>query len=759
LVLHDHQPIGNFENVFEQAYQDSYLPLLNVFEQYPAELRMSLHTSGPLMEWLDQHHGDYLDRVARLVAAGRIEILGGPFYEPILTMIPSRDRIGQIREYTDWLTSRLGACVQGMWMPERVWEQSLTANLAAAGMRYTVLDDFHFRNAGLADEELDGYYLSEDDGRLLSIFPGSEQMRYLLPFAPPEKTIEHLRSIAERRPDAIVVFGDDGEKFGSWPETKRHVYEDGWLYRFFDALLANQQWLRTTTLAEAVDNVAPRGKVYLPDGSYREMTEWALPVERQHEYADVVQSLRTDARWPRLQRFMRGGFWRNFKVKYPEADEMYTRMMMVSQRLADVETANAETTNAATANAETANAETTNAETTNAETTNAATAHAATADAAPAAADPATLAAARRTLYRAQCNCGYWHGAFGGIYLPHLRNAVYQQLIAADNLLDRALGLDTPRVAIEDADYNLDARREVKLENDKLVCLVAPAAGGQLYELDVRSICHNLAATLTRRPEVYHRQVQQGAEATAAGVAAIHDRVIFKQAGLDRRLQYDRAPRKSLIDHFFEPRATLDEIAGSRAEDLGDFATGVYEAKLRRGEGKVQTLLSRVGVVRTPAGPVPIRITKAVSLERGSATLDIAYLLEGLPAGAELLLGIEFNFAGLPAGLDNRYYHRANGVRLGHLGSRLELPEVRDLSARDEWLGIDVRWEADRATRIWAFPVESVSQSEGGFELVHQSIAWIPHWRVSGDARGQWSVAMRLTADTRLAESRGLRAA
>ncbi|MFM7072933.1 MAG: alpha-amylase/4-alpha-glucanotransferase domain-containing protein [Planctomycetota bacterium] len=709
LVLHDHQPIGNFESVFEQAYQDSYLPLLNVFEQYPSELRLSLHTSGPLMEWLDEHHGDYLDRVARLVAAGRIEILGGPFYEPILTMIPSRDRIGQIREYTDWLTSRLGARVQGMWMPERVWEQSLTANLVAAGMRYTVLDDFHFRNAGLADDELDGYYLSEDDGRLLSIFPGSEQMRYLLPFAPPEKTIEYLRSIAERRPDAIVVFGDDGEKFGSWPETKRHVYEDGWLYRFFDALLANQSWLRTTTLAEAVDNVAPRGKVYLPDGSYREMTECALPVERQHEYAEMVQSLRSDARWPQLQRFVRGGFWRNFKVKYPEADEMYTRMMMVSQRLADAEASGT---------------------------------------------DPASLHEARRTLYRAQCNCGYWHGAFGGIYLPHLRNAVYQQLIAADNLLDAALGLAEPRVAIEDADFNLDARREVKLSNDKLVCLVAPAAGGQLYELDVRSICHNLAASLTRRPEVYHRQVQQGADSQAPGVAAIHDRVIFKQAGLDRRLQYDRSPRKSLIDHFFEPQATLDDVAGSRAEELGDFATGVYEAKLRRGDGKVQTLLSRMGTVRGSAGPLPLRITKAVSLERGSATLDIAYLLDGLPTGQELLFGVEFNFAGLPAGLDNRYYHTANGVRLGHLGSRLELPEARDLTARDEWLGIDVCWEADRATRVWAFPVESVSQSEGGFELVHQSIAIIPHWRVRGDARGQWSVTMRLTADTCIADKR-----
>ena len=148
LVLHNHQPIGNFDGVFEQAYQDSYKPFLDLFEQYH-DLRISLHTSGPLIEWLHERHSEYLDRLARLVTSGRIEIIGGPFYEPILTMIPSRDRVGQIRSYTSWLENRLGAYVQGMWMPERVWEQSLTSDIVSAGIKYTVLDDFHFKNAGL----------------------------------------------------------------------------------------------------------------------------------------------------------------------------------------------------------------------------------------------------------------------------------------------------------------------------------------------------------------------------------------------------------------------------------------------------------------------------------------------------------------------------------------------------------------------------------------------------------------------------------
>ncbi|MBN2295469.1 MAG: alpha-amylase, partial [Pirellulales bacterium] len=252
LVLHNHQPIGNFDHVFEQAYEDSYRPFLDVFARYDS-LKISLHTSGPLMEWLVEKHPEYVDRLAELVAQGRMEIIGGPYYEPILGMLPSRDRIGQIRDYTRWLENRLGAKVRGMWTPERVWEQSFTRDVVDAQIEYTVLDDFHFKNAGLTDEQLTGHYVTEDDGRVLSVFPGSEMLRYLIPFGTTERIVEYLAGIAEQNTGGVVVFGDDGEKFGTWPETHKHVYDDGWLERFFDALVENQDWLKTVTLAEAVD--------------------------------------------------------------------------------------------------------------------------------------------------------------------------------------------------------------------------------------------------------------------------------------------------------------------------------------------------------------------------------------------------------------------------------------------------------------------------------------------------------------------------
>ena len=111
LALHNHQPIGNFTGVMEQAYQESYRPFLDVFERYPT-LKIALHTSGSLMEWLASAHPEYLDRLAELVAAGKVEIIGGAYYEPILAMIPRRDRIGQIRAYTHWLEQRLDAKIR-----------------------------------------------------------------------------------------------------------------------------------------------------------------------------------------------------------------------------------------------------------------------------------------------------------------------------------------------------------------------------------------------------------------------------------------------------------------------------------------------------------------------------------------------------------------------------------------------------------------------------------------------------------------------
>jgi len=721
--LHNHQPVGNFDGVFESAYRDSYAAFLDLIEGYP-EIPLSLHTSGCLMEWLVEHKPEYVDRLRRLVDRGQVEIMGGGFYEPILPMIPPEDRVGQIRSYTAYLENLFQTRVRGMWVPERVWEQNLVSDMAAAGIEYTVLDDYHFKQAGLEEHQLFGYYLSEENGRLLRIFPGSERMRYLVPFRNPEESVAYFGEVAGKNPDAVIVFADDGEKFGSWPETHKHCYVDGWLRRFLDALRQAQSWVRLCTFSQALDETPSAGRIYLPDCSYREMTEWALPVPKLTAFQHLMHNLEHDSRLPEIKRFLRGGYWRNFKVKYPEAQEMYARMMQISRRLSDA----------------------TRMDHINQEDDELA----------------GSLDTAREELYRAQCNCPWWHGAFGGLYLPHLRNAAYHHLIAAENALLQSKNQDESWIEAEQADWDFDGQEEVCLANNRLAAFFKPDRGGCMYELDLRAICHNLLATLSRRPEAYHEAILRHAQGGGQdqGAQSIHDRVVFKQAGLDRLLHYDPYLRKSLIDHFYEPGQKLEDLTSLKETELGDFVTGVYECELTRPPKSLKTSDAAFAGVQASfrrsglAAGSPVRIEKAVFLAPTADAFNISYRLENLPKDRPLHFAVEFNFAGMAAGADDRYFYHNGQARAGQLQTLQNLPRSDRIGLVDEWLGLDVSLVLSKAGGFWAFPIQTVSQSEGGFELVHQSTAVLPHWQVVPDANGCWEVNIKLNLDVLRAEKR-----
>ncbi|MDR1053303.1 MAG: DUF1926 domain-containing protein [Planctomycetaceae bacterium] len=705
-AVHNHQPIGNFDHVIERTYQESYLPFIELFESFP-KLKLALHTSGSLMEWLAEAHPEYLERVSALIREGRVEVIGGPFFEPILSMLPTRDRIGQIEMYTEWLEKRVGAKVAGLWIPERVWEQSCVRDLVDAGMRYTILDDTHLKYAGIKDSALTRHYLTEDDGKTISVFPGSERLRYLIPFGRIEDVISYLAEASEKDQFPVIVHGDDGEKFGSWPETYRHVYEDKWLYKFFDVLSENSDWIITTTPTEVIDSIPPMGKIYIHDGSYREMTEWVLMPEQQIELDNLRNEMEHDERWQVIRQFLGGGFWRNFKVRYPESDEMYCRMMSVSARLR-------KSVEEGWSGSE--------------------------------------IDLARESLYRSQCNCGYWHGAFGGIYLPHLRNAIYSELIKSDNLIDVATERVGEWIESQTADFNFDGKNEVRLTNDKMNLFLAPHLGGTLYEFDVKSIAHNLLATITRRPEAYHQKIINRHNFDCSDNTG--QRIIFKQEGLARRLQYDWYPRKSLIDLFYDYDTDFDSVCHSRVGQHGNFVQEEYDAVIRKKAGRIQVLLSREAY----AYGALIRVDKAITLSEGSDVVDIAYKLSNLPKDYRIHFAVEMNFSGMPGGIDNRFYHSGNGVltgkSIGNLSSNLDISGWNEIGLYDDWLGVDVVLGVNRPTDFYAFPIETVSQSESGFELVHQSVALQPHWRIIPDETGTWEVEMSLKIDTKIAIDR-----
>ena len=716
LAFHNHQPVGNFDGVFEQAYRDSYQPFLDVLQDYP-EIPFGLHTSGSLLEWLEVRHPEYIDRVRTMVASSQVEIISGAFYEPILSNIPRRDRIGQIQRFSAHLNQLFRTSVRGLWLPERVWEQSFAGDIAAAGLQYTMVDDYHFRCAGIPQHELMGYYATEDEGRILFMFPDSERLRYLIPFAEPEESIAYLQEIAAKYDNPVIVFGDDGEKFGSWPETHQHVYEDGWLRRFLDLLRANESWLQVTTPSGVLDQVAPIGRTYLPDASYREMTEWVLPPAAQKEFVSLTRLHPENEEWQRLVRFTRGGYWRNFRTRYPESNEMYARMIDISNRLVILQSE--------------ANLSEDHRE---------------------------ILEDALTHLYRSQCNCPYWHGAFGGLYLPHLRNAVYKELIQAEVLMDQVTRKTGPWVDVAVGDFNLDARQEVKLSNHRMVALLSPALGGHLYELDLKVSEVNILATLNRRPEPYHQRIIDFANNVVsnddADLAAVSKEVKFRQPNLHQKISYDKWPRKSLVDLFLQPGATLDELRRGAAV-IGDFATAAYDASIRKGEQKIAVEMRRKGHVSDLNGEV--RKIVVLSSDRPNELL-VQYHVIGFPQNVPLHFAVELNFAAMPGGNDDRYFYDASGQRLGTLDALLDRRDTDRISLVDEWLGLDVSLELSQAGGIWTMPLETISQSEGGFEAVHQSVCVLPHWEFVMPAQGAWIVDLRIVFDSSIAAARKLAA-
>ncbi len=709
LGVHSHQPVGNFDFVFQEGFDRAYRPFLEALSRHP-RIKVALHYTGILLEWIAARYPDFIALLRELVARGQVEMMTGGYYEPIMVTIPDADKIGQVAKLTKYVSELTGYHATGMWLAERIWEPHLPTPLCRAGIRYTVVDDAHFKYAGLREEELLGYYLTENEGDVLAIFPISERLRYTIPFQEPEVTIEYLRSLANAEGDRLVVFADDGEKFGIWPGTYAHCYQDGWLERFLAALEANSDWITILHFSEALEQLRPAGRVYLPTASYREMMEWALPAHVIHEYEDFEHKLAQAQLLERYKIFVRGGFWRNFFAKYPEANHMHKRMLRVSNRVARL-----------------------------------ARHH-----------HGRTLPQARDHLWAAQCNCPYWHGVFGGLYLNNLRAAIYRELITAERLLDK---VEHPHGAekwaeAEVIDFDADGAQEVIVETERFNLYVAPERGGVLTELDFKPKAVNLLDTLARREEGYHRKLAKaaanaGQPSGGGSVASIHDLVLVKEQGLERRLHYDRYEHKSLVDHFLGEETTVEELASAQYEECGDFVGAPYEFAVARPRGAVEVVLRRSGRVKVQSKTYRLELTKRLVARAGSERLVVSYELRNMESQPlRCWFGVECNVA-LQAGQAPDRYFTFDGAKPDdpHLASLGQVDKVRQVAAIDEWRKLRVSFTLDRAATVWRFPVETISQSEGGFERVYQSSAVVPLWHLVVDPGQTWHTQVEIACE------------
>ena len=172
LGSHAHVPIGADESEFKYVYENKMRPFITNLNRY-SNIQAVLHYSGILLYWVERNHPEFFMLIEDMVSRKQAEILGGGFYEPSFPIIPLQDRIGQIELMTTYLRTHFGKRPQGCWIPGFDWEQPLVTALCASEMDYTFLSQDQFILAGLNNERLFLPCISEDQGKLIIIFPVS----------------------------------------------------------------------------------------------------------------------------------------------------------------------------------------------------------------------------------------------------------------------------------------------------------------------------------------------------------------------------------------------------------------------------------------------------------------------------------------------------------------------------------------------------------------------------------------------------------
>jgi len=723
LLLHNHQPVGNFPWVFQQVYEEAYLPLIQALERHP-KVRLSLHYTGSLLDWLEEAHPEFIECIAKLVQRNQVEMVSGGYYEPILPSIPDRDKIAQIERLTERIQRDFGTRVTGMWIAERVWEPGLPRFLKEAGIEWTILDDVHFKSAGLDEKELYGYYATEDQSSIVKVYATSKLLRYTIPWRPVRETIENLRSLATPDGRRIAVMGDDGEKFGSWPETAPYCWgsngHSGWIDEFFTELEQNSSWLHMTPLGEYAHNYPALGRIYIPTSAYIEMTEWALPPQKSYLFGKLLHRLEDERRDDILQ-FMRGGFWRNFLVRYYEINNQHKKMLRVH-------------------------------------------------DAIYGAGD--TVKEGLVHLWKAQANDTYWHGLFGGIYMGHVRSAIYHHLIKAENAADRVRYGSGPWQRYEFTDFDRDSQNELLIESDQQNLYIDPQCGGSLFEWDMRRSMHNMLSVMTRHEESYHqalREYEQERRRREAAVAieskaaqayiqenrepaSPHTTVRTKEPDLDRHLVIDRYRRYSLIDHFLAPSVTLERFAQVHFEEQGNFVELPYETGVKQDESGITVTMIRDGQVKRPGAlqPLPVRLAKTLFIPSGEEKLIARYTISNKgQSRLQTRFASEWNIHLLGGGGNDQAYYRIEGHELenSHFDSTGEVLEVRHFHIGNRWIQQDMGFALSEAATLWRFSIETVTGSEAGFERNHQGSCLTLLWPILLEAEESWSVEITCTGN------------
>jgi 4-alpha-glucanotransferase len=633
-----------------------------------------------------------------LVQRGQVEMIGGGFYEPILVSIPPEDQHEQLTRLAAYIEKHFGQRPSGAWLAERVWEPQLPSALASANVGYTLVDDMHFLSAGFDPEELFGPYLAEDRGQCVWLYPGQKALRYLIPWGKVAEVTTYLREMAALYPGGVAAMGDDMEKFGVWPGTYEHCFKDAWIDKFFTALEENSDWLRVSTPGEYLATHSPLGRADLPTASYTEMMEWVLPTRVRQRFHSVQKEF---ALRPEVLSFLRGGSWRGFFRKYAESNLLHKKMLRVSARIAAAPSRRSGTR----------------------------------------AADE--ILQARDLLHRAQCNDAYWHGVFGGLYSPHLRTDLWRNLIRAEVIADQQTpGALVARVEL--LDYDADGASELLFTSPEYQVLLKPSDGATLAALDFRPAAATLVNSLQRRPEAYHARLREASGKASTGAAvSIHEQTRVKEPGLERFLRYDCWPRHAFRVLLFDPARTHANYEALELREDPGIAGGIYQVKTSAPHDAELFREDTVqGFTHASSDAPKISVIKRYSFGPAPRGCEVACEI-GIklkePFDKRVAIGIESVINLLAPTEPDRFFETPTGRQNLRFSGSLPGPVLR---MEDGWQGVRIALHAPAAEEFWVAPIETVSESEEGFERVYQGSQILAVWRPGLTTQKTWSARL-----------------
>jgi len=656
--IHNHQPVGNDPFVFNKVFEDCYRPFLDILKEFP-EIKCNIHISGPLYDWILENHYEYIKTLREMSEKGQIEIAGGAYYEPILPIISDKDKLAQIHLMNDFIKKEFGKKPKGMWLAERIWEPQLASVISKAGLKYTFLDDVHFRSAGICDKELTGYYTTENDAKAIAVFPINKTLRFKIPFSKAEESVALIKSFSQKE-DVLVTLFDDGEKFGSWPWTYDWIYNKGWLKKFFSLLLKNHKTVETITSSEALKKFKPKGLIYLPTSSYPEMDEWTMEPQEFLYYKELKDRLKKYPDYKKLRNYLRAGFFRNFFVKYPRANYMHKKMLYLSGNI-----------------------------------------HKRTRQCLVPTEDKNIL----KNLYKAQCNCGYWHGLFGGFYLGHIRGAIYENLIKAEKELDKKYNKNS--LIVQKADFDFDGLPEVIIKNKHLISSFSNK-GGTLLELSYKDKNFNLLNTITRQEESYHNRIKY------------NDKKKKKNKRIKKgELIYDKYERVSLVDHLLNKRITLDNF--NKQQKFKTLSRDVYELDVDKVVGTRHCLVPTVDKPQKKSVDLnykykgkDLEFTKKIGVGL-NVGMNVKYTFQNDNALRKYNFGTEFNIFFQSPRYVTFYTEKGEAT----LKRKRMFKKISNFKIADRFKNIYLQFDFSEAD-VFIIPIYSIANSQDGPEKVFQ---------------------------------------